>query len=226
MGIKNYTKLLYLFLILGILCGTAAAQASSSTGNRIWDEKASQSLTYTWTPQTYSGFYYDLNTGEGSENLTVQLTKGSRSIEANKLQYETKPIETGFEHKAWGSYNVIGFMAERYFAGYTKNSIFVKDDISVISDGQLSKVLIDTNDRKSLYTGSSLVLEEGYVLNVVEVNVNGDVVHVQLEKDGKVIDDGFISSNGDYVYKTKLGEYGRCTDNCSPFRTDLPRHRD
>ena len=205
MGIKNYTKLLYLFLILGILCGTAAAQASSSTGNRIWDEKASQSLKYTWTPQTYSGFYYDLNTGEGSENLTVQLTKGSRSIEADKLQYGTKSIETGFEHKAWGSYNVIGFMAERYFAGYTKNSIFVKDDISVISDGQLSKVLIDTNDKKSLYTGSSLVLEEGYVLNVVEVNVNGDVVHVQLEKDGKVIDDGFISSDADYSYKTKLG---------------------
>ncbi len=96
-------------------------------------------------------------------------------------------------------------MAERYFAGYTKNSSFVKNDISVISDGQLSKVLIDTNDKKSLYTGSSLVLEEGYVLNVVEVNVNGDVVHVQLEKDGKVIDDGFISSNADYVYKTKLG---------------------
>jgi len=205
LGIKNYTKLLYLFLILGILCGTTAAQASNSIGNRIWDGKATQSLKYTWTPQTYSGFYYDLNTGEGSENLTVQLTKGSRSIEENKLQYETKSIETGFEQKAWGSYNVIGFMAERYFAGYTKNSLFVKDDISVISEGQLSKVLIDTNDKKSLYTGSSLVLEEGYVLNVVEVNVNGNVVHVQLEKDGKVIDDGFISSNADYVYKNKLG---------------------
>ena len=205
MGIETYKKLLYLLLVLGLLGGIAAAQTSSSTGNRIWDEDASQSLTYTWTPQTYSGFYYDLNTGEGSENMTVQLAKGSRTIEENKLQYETRPIETKFEHEAWGSYDVIGFMAERYFASYTKNSSFVNKDISVISDGQLSKVLIDTNDRKSLYSGSSLVLEEGYLLNVVEVNVNGDVVHVQLEKDGKVIEDGFISSNKDYVYSAKLG---------------------
>jgi S-layer protein (TIGR01567 family) len=205
LGIKNYTRVLYLFLILGLLCGMAAAQASNSTGNRIWDGNAGESLTYTWTPQTYSGFYYDLNTGEGSENLTVQLAKGSRSIEANKLKYETKAIDTAFKHKDWGFYNVIGFMADRYFAGYTKNSSFVNKDISVISEGQLSKVLIDTNDKKSLYTGSSLVLEEGYILNVVEVNVNGDVVHVQLEKDGKVIDDGFISSKADYIYQTKLG---------------------
>ena len=205
LGIRKYTKLFYLFLALGLLCGTAAAQASNSTGDRIWDAKSGQSLTYTWTPQTYSGFYYDLNTGEGSENLTAQLANGSRNIEADKLLYETKAIETEFGHKDWGSYDVIGFMAERYFAGYTKNSSFVKRDISMISDGQLSKVLIDTNDRKSLYTGSSLVLEEGYTLNIVEVNVNGDVVHVQLKKDGKIINDDFISSNSDYVYSTRLG---------------------
>ena len=66
------------------------------------------------------------------------------------------PLKRDFEHKDWGSYQVIGFMAERYFAGYTENSSFVKDDISVISDGQLSKVLIDSDDKKSLYTGSSL----------------------------------------------------------------------
>ena len=59
--------------------------------------------------------------------------------------------------------------------------------------------------KKSLYTGSSLVLEEGYALNIVEVDVNGDIVWVQLEKDGKVVDDAFLSSNSDYVYKTELG---------------------
>ena len=123
-------------------------------------------LPTTWTPQTYSGFYYDLDTGEGSENLTVQLSKGSRTIDKRNLQYETVPIKTDFEYGNWGSYDVIGFMAERYFAGYTANSSFADKEISVISDGQLSKVLIDTDDRKSLYTGSSLVLDEGYSLNM------------------------------------------------------------
>jgi S-layer protein (TIGR01567 family) len=193
-------------MVLGLLCETAAAQFSGSTGSRIWDENSGQNLTYTWTPQTYSGFYYDLDTGEGSENLTVELTAGSRSIPEGRLRYETKPIETKFEHKNWGTYQVIGFMAERYFAGYTGNSTFVNDDISVISDGQLSKILIDSDDKRSLYTGSTLILEEGYSLNIVEVDVNGNKVWVQLEKDGDVIDNGFLSSNSDYVYKTSLGK--------------------
>jgi Protein of unknown function (DUF1608). len=143
LGIKNYIKILCLFLAFGFLCLSAAAQSSDSTGNRIWDENANETLTYTWTPQTYSGFYYDLDTGEGSENLTVQLSKGSRTINKRNLQYETVPIKTDFEYGNWGSYDVIGFMAERYFAGYTANSSFADKEISVISDGQLSKVLID-----------------------------------------------------------------------------------
>ncbi|MCO5382801.1 MAG: hypothetical protein NHB15_12485 [Methanosarcina barkeri] len=210
MGIKNYMRILYLFLVLGLLCINAAAQVSDSTGNRIWDENTNQSLTYTWTPQTYSGFYYDLDTGEGSENLTVRLTEGSRTIEKNNLQYETKPIQTDFEHDKWGSYQVIGFMAERYFAGYTGNSGFANKNISVISEGQLSKVLTDTDEKKSLYTGSSLILEEGYTLNIVEVDVNGNTVWVQLVKDGNIVDDAFLSSNSDYVYKTGLGVQKMC----------------
>ncbi len=205
MGIKNHIKLPFLILLLAGLCITAAAQASNSTGDRIWDENTSQSLNYTWTPQTYSGFYYDLDTGEGFENLNIQLTEKSRTIEARYLQYETKPLQTDFEQGDWGSYQVIGFMAERYFAGYTANSSFANDNISVISEGQLSKVLIDSDDRKSLYTGSSLILEEGYSLNIVEVDVSGDKVWVQLEKDGKVVDDAFLASNKDYVYETDLG---------------------
>ena len=77
LGNKNYLKILCLFLMLGLLCESAAAQVSGSSGNRIWDANLSQNLTYTWTPQTYSGFYYDLDTGEGSENMTIQLTEGS-----------------------------------------------------------------------------------------------------------------------------------------------------
>lgn len=192
--------------MLGLLCNTASAQFSGSSGSRIWDENTDQNLTYTWTPQTYSGFYYDLDTGEGSESMTIQLTAGSRNVPENGLKYETKPIETEFEYGDWGSYEVIGFMAERYFAGYTQNSSFVNDDISAISEGQLSKVLIDSNDKKSLYTGSSLILEEGYSLNIVEVDVKGDKVWVQLEKDGDVIDEGFLSSGTNYVYETDLGK--------------------
>ena len=91
MGTKTYTKILCLFLLLGLLSVNAAAQVSDSAGNRIWDENANQNLTYTWTPQTYSGFYYDLDTGEGSENLTVQHSKGSRT-NLQRCQRHARPF--------------------------------------------------------------------------------------------------------------------------------------
>ncbi|MEZ5336233.1 MAG: S-layer protein domain-containing protein [Methanolobus sp.] len=37
------------------------------------DADENVSLEYTWTALTYSGFYYDLDSGEGSETLTITL---------------------------------------------------------------------------------------------------------------------------------------------------------
>ena len=97
-------------------------------------------------------------------------------------------------------------MAEKYFAGYTENnSTVIGDEISPISNGVLSKILIDTDDKKSANAGDSLVLDEGYSLNIVEVDINGKSVRVQLEKDGDVVDEAFLESGDDYVYKTDLG---------------------
>ena len=185
---------------------TVDVQSSSYTsGNRIWDEtKNMSSEKYTWDAQSYSGFYYDLNTGVSSEEMTIENI--DRSIDSGDIKYITRPTETDFEYNDWGSYQVIGFMAERYFAGYNDNSTAVRDNISPISDGILSKILIDTDDKKSANAGDSLVLEEGYSIKINEVDVNGEKVWIQLEKDGEVVDDGFISSGGDYVYETNLGE--------------------
>jgi len=207
-NMKNKVKI-YLpvisILVLIILSGTAMA-ANNSTGNRIWDADENLSLEYTWTSLSYSGFYFDLDSGEGSETLTIKLDNNNdRSIGKGDLEYSTVPIDTSFEQKDWGSYQVVGFMAERYFAGYTDDTEFTKDSASLISDGKLAKVLYDNDDRISLYSGSSLMLEEGYELNIMEVDVNGNSVLVTLEKDGKEVNTGIVSSNDDYVYEKDLG---------------------
>ncbi|AYK15244.1 MAG: S-layer protein domain-containing protein [Methanosarcina flavescens] len=173
-----------------------------SSGNRIWEE--GMPTTYTWNAQSYSGFYYDLDSGVSSEEMKIENIE--RSIDSGNIKYITRPTETDFEYNKWGSYQVIGFMAEKYFAGYSENSSVIGDDVSLISDGILSKILIDSDDKKSAYAGDSLILEDGYSLNVVEVDVNGKTVWIQLEKDGNVVDDAFISSGQDYVYETDLGE--------------------
>ncbi|ADE35854.1 S-layer protein domain-containing protein [Methanohalophilus mahii] len=177
----------------------------SNWGDRIWDEKANQSNKYTWDGRSFSGFYYDLDTGDTSESMTITID--GRRIDDGDLVYTTKPIDKEFEFGSWGEYQIIGFMAERYFAGYSVNtsSDVTGDDVSLISDGVLSKVLIDTDDDESVYSGSSLTLEEGYSLNIKQVDVNGDSVWISLTKDGDEVDDAILSSDETYVYEKDLG---------------------
>ncbi|NPE29569.1 S-layer protein [Methanococcoides sp. SA1] len=196
--------MLIILILFSLICTAASAQGA--TGDRIWDADANMTLEYTWTAQSYSGFYYDLDSGISSETLTINLDSDSdRSIGDGDLVYSTKPIETDFEHNEWGSYQVIGFMAERYFAGYTDDSDFARDDVSLISEGQLAKVLTDDDDKKSFFAGSSLVLEEGYKLSIVEVDLDGNKVLVSLTKDGKQVESTVLSSGNDYVYENDLG---------------------
>jgi len=191
-------------LSLITLCGVADAMSVNSTGNIIWDVNSNVTLNYTWTPHSFSGFYYDVNTGEGTENLTIELDNTSdRMIKIEKMIYETRPINCYFNYKKWGNYKTLGFQTERYFAGYS-NATF-SNNLSLMSDNKLSKVLIDNNERKSLYTGSSLILKEGYELEIKEVDREGKKVLVDLKRYGKHLETDIVSSNDDYTYKKDLG---------------------
>jgi S-layer protein (TIGR01567 family) len=175
------------------------------SGDRIWDENAGQSTTYTWDAKSFSGFFYDLDSGISSETMTI--TDIDRSLGEGDIVYETRPVETEFEQSDWGSYEVIGFMAEKYFAAYTDNTdIDGIETVSMMSSGQLSKILIDNDERKSVFSGASLDLADDYQLNIVEVDVNGDSVYVTLTKDGDELDSGVVSGGSDYIYETDLGD--------------------
>ncbi|WP_052306385.1 S-layer protein domain-containing protein [Methanosalsum zhilinae] len=178
-----------------------------STGNRIWDADHNLSLKYEWNAKSFSGFYYDLDTGMSSESMTIELLDyNNRRVDDGNLRYITEPVMTGFEYGGFGDYQVIGFMADRYFAGYTAaNTTFLNRDVSMMADGQLSKVLIDTDDRRSVFTGSSLVLEDGYVINIVEIDVSGDRVFLTLSRDGREVDSAILSSGDIYVYERDIG---------------------
>ncbi|ATU08453.1 S-layer protein domain-containing protein [Methanohalophilus portucalensis] len=180
--------------------------ATYEWGNRIWDEDADQSNIYTWDGRSFSGFYYDLDTGDTSETMEITIDVGNSEIKNGNLNYTTNPIPKDFEQDRWGSYQIIGFMAERYFAGYKDTSSSIVDnDLSLMSDGILSKVLLDTDDDESIYSGSSLTLEEGYNLNIQQVDVNGDSVWISLTQNGDEVDDAILSSDETYVYEKDLG---------------------
>ncbi|MGP8329557.1 MAG: S-layer protein domain-containing protein [Methanosarcinaceae archaeon] len=159
--------------------------------------------TYHWDAYNFAGFYFDLDENTSTESLDATVT--GRNIDSGKLVYSTKPVTTYFEHDEWGLYEVIAFMAEKYFAGYSSGTFCSSDSVDLISDGQLSRVLINEDEKRLVYAGSALILEDGYTLNIVELDKDGDSVYITLTKDGSKVDDMVISSGKNYVYEKDLG---------------------
>ncbi|MDH7597955.1 MAG: S-layer protein domain-containing protein [Methanothrix sp.] len=176
--------------------------------DRIWREGMPE--TYTWTPQTFSGFFYDLDDMVGTEKLTVSLSRSgdryNRAIDSGNIRYTSDVQDISFEFDDWGRYQVIGFMAEKYFAGYSDTEVV--DDVSLINENQLRRVLIDSDDEKTITSGSVLPLEEGYELRIKEIDINGNKVHLALAKDGEEIDSKVISpdslKSATYTYEEKI----------------------
>jgi S-layer protein (TIGR01567 family) len=177
----------------------------SHKGKYVWNENSRQSSTYVWDGRSFSGFYYDIDTDTSSEWMKINLD-GDRGVDEGNLIYESQPIINEFEYAPWGNYLITGFMTEKYFVGYESsefgNQIY---DLNLMSAGQLSKVLIDDDESQIINVSSSLDLEAGYVLNIQEIDVNGERALVELTHDGDEVDSGIISSNDGYVYEKDVG---------------------
>lgn len=192
-----------------------AAPETAAETDRIWRQGISPD-EYTWTPNTFSGFFYDLKDDVGTEKLTVRLHKSgsdySRSIDSGDLRYKSDVQDIEYEYSSWGSYQVMGFMADKYFAGY-KESEIISNPRSLINDGQLRKVLIDSDDEQTLTSGSVLPLEEGYELRIREVDINGNKVYLSLAKNGEVVDSKVVSPDNmrSATYKYEVDVAGEKT---------------
>jgi S-layer protein (TIGR01567 family) len=142
--------------------------------------------------------------------MTMRISGGSK-IEEGDLEYSTKAQPVKFEFNDWGKYDVIGFMADKYFAGYNNQTEFT-DESSVIGEGQLRRVLMDSDDSRTIASGSVLSLEEGYELRIKQVDLNGNKVYLALAKDGDEVDSKVVTPSNDptdgssnYLYKIDMG---------------------
>lgn len=176
----------------------------ADSGNRVWKE--GMPTTYTWDSHSFAGFYYNLDENLGTEELTITNIK--RTIDHGDLTYTTMPIEVEFEHPGFGKYQVIGFMADKYFAGYTGNSIISRGDtMSTLGRNQLHKVILDDDEKRVINEGGTLTLKEGYVLKMTAVDIGAGPgqIMVTLLKDGNEVDTGVTAGNDNYVYSKNLG---------------------
>jgi len=173
----------------------------------------------TWTADDFAGFYYDLDDNIKTEELTTVVTDG-KLAEPDGVTYSTTAMADDFEFEDWGQYNVIGFMAEKYFAGYldaegTDDVLFEEsEDENVLSDEQLLKILVDDDAEMTVTSGTPLKMENGYELGIKSIDIDGNKVFLELSKDGAVVDSKVISPSKDgadmkdktYYYKMDVGD--------------------
>ncbi|MCX6673281.1 MAG: S-layer protein domain-containing protein [Methanothrix sp.] len=164
--------------------------------------------SFIWSPQNFAGFYYDIKKDIGTETLKFVLT-GDNKLSGDSpdygVTYTTTAQNKAFERALWGSYKVIGFQAEKYFAGYNEgvdeysgSNIFYKEstDKNSLSSEQLEKILIDEKTKTIVKKGESIKLKEGYELLLKGVS-DGGKIFLELRKDGESVDEAFAAPSRD-----------------------------
>lgn len=210
-------KYLSLFVLISLILASLAAPAAAAAikGSNLWDQEQNMSSTYTWTPAMYSGLWYDLDNGVYTENITLTISASDRRIDADNAEYITEYKNNRFSYSDWGSYRVIGWLGEPYFAGYTRSSSgnnsttqFTNNNVSTLSDERIYEVLLDSNNEKSLSSGDSYTLENGYKLVVSDFNDSNKQFKLTLEKSGSSVKSENVSNNTTFVYERSLDDVG------------------
>ena len=180
--------------------------------------------SYTWDPQNFPGFYYDLKKDMGTERLTATITEGNRlrGDSPYGIVYTTMAQQRAFKLSEFGFYSVIGFMGERYFAGYINDSnspveqqtlLMQSTDPNSLDKGQLQEILMDENTEIVVTQEKPLQLQEGYQLSFKTIDNRYHRVDLEMRKDGIVVDakalypskDDATFADKTYYYKKDLG---------------------
>ena len=200
-------------LLMVILCPLTLA--ADTKGSNVWDDELKMPSTYTWTPSIYSGLWYDLDKGVYTENITLSITASDRFIESGNANYVTEVKPYRFAYSDWGSYNLIAWQGEPYFAGYQRYSSgnmstaqFANSNISTLSNQKIYRVLTDSDSERRLGSGDTYSLENGYRIRVTEINESRKEFRLALERDGTVVESKIVSENTTFVYEKGMDGIG------------------
>ena len=140
---------------------------------------------FTWDNSSFTGFYYDVDKNLGAETLTFTLSDATPSSATLSDQpfandysrgvvYRTIAQIKNFNFKLWGQYNVMGFLGEACFVSYdntvTKSMKDHQEPVAylyensqnenLMTDEQISRVLIDDNTEQAVTSSNPLKLKE------------------------------------------------------------------
>lgn len=191
-------ELVSIFVIVFLACAAQAVAPVSPPESRfVWEP--GENLTFTWTHENFGWFYYDAQSGAGKESLTIKLDNiKDRSIPKDGIEYSTTVETVTARYSPFGEYAVIGFMGQKYLAGFPEGKSNITDK-SGINLNRLHTILIDDSASHTLVKGGNLTLSSGYVLEIKDVNVTGSEVTLSLKKDGFEIDTGTVDTGKNYI---------------------------
>nr|Q46BP2.1 RecName: Full=Major S-layer protein; AltName: Full=Cell surface glycoprotein; Flags: Precursor [Methanosarcina barkeri str. Fusaro] len=167
--------------------GTYEVRGSVASGEASWDAS------------NFAGFYYDLDDNVETESLSVSELNGN-VIGEGGLVYTTsiKKVDYDYENEdaGWDQYPIIGFFAEEYIP------------LKANSADKLAKLVLDSDDKITLRTGETFDLGEGYSIQAKQVDVDGEKVWLEFDKDGEYVDDEIIEvgSNSDNTWDVELDD--------------------
>jgi len=192
---------------------------------------------FTWNNANFAGFYYDIDKNLGAETLTFSLsdstpTGATLSDQENNgvrgIVYKTEAQLKNFKYKPWGRYDVIGFLADKYFAAYDSNVTpdvtnagesvaFLYDkskNRNLMTNEQITKVLMDDNKEMTITSANPLKLAEGYELAIKQIDTDGNKAYLELSKNGQVVDSKVVQpsitnakmADQTYYYKVAIGD--------------------
>jgi S-layer protein (TIGR01567 family) len=138
---------------------------------------ASNVPSFNWSASNFGGMFYDPEYDVSTEWLNVTIDKTNKQIAKGKLVYESTPVKIPYRNPEMAQYQesyfnrglpIMGFQGERYAA--------------LGSAGRLSKILLDTDNTKTLYVGDMWDLGEGYTLTLNEIGENDRTAFLTLAK--------------------------------------------
>ncbi len=226
-------------LSLLLLASTAEARTGTSDANksvndiRIFEPISLAGSRYVWvegmepvinlTPLNSDIFYYDIDSGAGGEIMNIDIGDPSeRTIQLDKLTYNTSAFNTSFRYRRFGNYSAIGFLGEKYLAAYTNDSKIASKPVNLLGRKILSKVLIDENKNHSLIEGSNFTLGAAYVLRLRDVNITSKTAVISINKNEIEVYRRIVKPDYIVVYEKAVDKVYSVYDNQKESQKDFP----
>ena len=184
---------------------------------------------FSWTPQNFAGFYYDVDEDLGAETLTTMLYN-NKLEEPNGVAYTTTAQQKEFEFKDWGHYNTLAFLGEGYVASYEEDSLLGRssEGYNLLSSEKLGRVLIDSSKPRIIEDGANLTLEGGLEARIY-VDQSCSKALIELYSEGELLDRDYLELPNTYIYKKGLAGTNEIAvlaihiadPNCAPKKSCL-----